>query len=676
MPKYRIQTPDGRVAVVEANDEASAMAGVKSTFAATSDATKRSKSTPNAVRALSQGVSMGWSDEADALLAKATTALNPKRQYSPQQAYDAVMSAERDRSREFEQSNPVASTGLLATGGIGGALALPGGKALAGFVKGGIPAAKSLPVIGGLLGGRGLVAGSARAAAEGGLLGGLSGAGMAQQGRRAEGARSGAKVGAALGAAAPSVIAAGTSAAKAGGRIVNAATQGGAGRAVNSLAGREVVSPQRNAVARVIEALKRDGASPDQIKAAANEWLKTGASTPAFMDVVRKLPKGGESTMGLIRGSALKATPAKAAVRKYSDQVAGDLQDNAINRAKALTPDRRPASVVADDLEIRQQMGAQVDYAPAYAQQVEPTEDVMAALAGAPGRAALQRARSAAEAQMRPEQVADIDRLLSGEAGPVSAATLDRLKIAMRERGEQAARRGANDMRSGLQQRTGMIDSGLEGVEGLADARQAYSGMQRQRDALDIGRTGLSESPDDFALALDGASPEALDAAGVGYRQSMTDAIGAPTAGATGILNRLSSASNQGRNLETVFGGDEAQRFQGAIGNEVERVKNARHIDPDFGSQSAGLISDGLVDLGDIPTNTAGLAKALIAKLRGASTITDAEREGVVNLGISPANDIIPQIDRTLEEMLQRRLRGSGAAGIGAGVLGGRAGGQ
>lgn len=107
--------------------------------AALADARKRAASAPGQVRALSGGAAFNFADEADAAAAAAETAarnlfaktgLVKPAPYSPKQAYDAVMQAEREASAGFGQVHPVQNVLL----GLTGAVATGGGPGV-GFIK-------------------------------------------------------------------------------------------------------------------------------------------------------------------------------------------------------------------------------------------------------------------------------------------------------------------------------------------------------------------------------------------------------------------------------------------------------------------------------------------------------------------------------------------------------------
>jgi len=119
------------------------------------DARRRSQSTPQQVRAFSQGGGFGWSDELDAFGAGMETRANNLAAafglsrgagYSGREAERAVLAVERDRLDSYRSTNPVSATALEMAGAIANPISRMGGRsvprvAAAGGVTGGAYAA-------------------------------------------------------------------------------------------------------------------------------------------------------------------------------------------------------------------------------------------------------------------------------------------------------------------------------------------------------------------------------------------------------------------------------------------------------------------------------------------------------------------------------------------------------
>ena len=503
-----------------------------------------------------------------------------------------------------------------------------------------------------------------KAAGVGGGLGALIGAADSEG---AEGRLKGAATGGALGAA----LGGGLSVA--GEAIVNPALKTTA-RIANKATGGKLINPNRLAAQRLTEALRKDGLNAQQVQTAMNEWLKNG-NTPQLMNLA------GENTRRLIRAAAGKGGEAGAVAAGNVETLAADLQGNAISRTRALTPEKRTAQIVSDAIKAKRTGLADVQYKAPYSEPVQVDEGVISALSDEPGKAALRRARTAAVARRNAQQVAEIDQMLAaletgGDLPQVSGGALDRVKIAMGGRGAKM-NQGADtrDIAGGLFERANDIDAALDAVPALQPARQTYRGMTAQGDALDLGGSNAFNNPDEYIQALrdkiamatpvDNPFPVSGDdirgAAGVGLARDIERQIGAPTEGATGFLNKLSTGTNQRRVLEETFPG-QAEQYREAINQLVSQLNDARFISPNHGSQTALRLEDtGLIDA--IPTSKTALLAKLVDAIKSGASITDAEREAIVRLGIaSPADLMGLQIGPGLLDRVSPALRQLGAS--------------
>ncbi|PZQ53725.1 MAG: hypothetical protein DI570_23800, partial [Phenylobacterium zucineum] len=323
---------------------------------------------------------------------------------------------------------------------------------------------------------RGLMGSTLRAAkplADSAVVGGLSAQAAAYGGdgtlkERAQTAKDTTLPAMALGAAVP-VLVKGAGMARRGAVNAGRATGRVAARAANRATGGRILDPNDEAARRLGEALKADGLGPREVRAALQEWQGSGASSPALMDLA------GENTRALLRSAASKPGPARNLAVGYADEVAADLQGNALARTRALTADPRSSVRMASDLEDLQDSVADEMYPAPYAEQVQVPNQVLDALQDEPGRAALRRARAAAVARRNPQQIEEIDALLASEAPApeqVSGGTLDRVRIAMGGRAAKMQQSpDTRDIAGGLFSRAADIDAAIDNVPGLAPAR-------------------------------------------------------------------------------------------------------------------------------------------------------------------------------------------------------------
>lgn len=619
MPTYRIQGPDGKVYRVQADSEQQAVSGLKATVGAQQ---RRPASTFN--DQVTRSASLGLSDMANAgmsaLVSQAPRLMGKDPGYGLGDAYRAAKTVENDRAAEYGKANPGADLGA----GLLGGLVMPGGKQLA---KAATPVAK------GLLGG---LEAMARGGGIGAALGGIYGATTAKPDETIEGAKRGAVAGGLTGAALPAVAGAAS-----GAKDMATGVARTVARAGNKAAGGNVLSPTREAGKRLVEALKKDSFTPEQIKTVQNQWLKNGV-TPSLLDVV-----GRDSNTGaLLRGAAMSGGGRKAAAA-YNDRVVGNLQDEALNLTRRLTPNEtRTADQVRQALTAERSATADAMY-PAFQGEQIPAESIGSALQGRSGQVALARARNIADTMRDTNAVAEIDALLSGQANQVSAGTADLIRRGLRDAGVAASQRAENTMASGLQGRAGDIEQALMGVPGFDAARNAFRGTSQAIDAIDLGSTGLNAAPEAFASQFGALPEQAMQPGQVGYREAIETAIGRPTEGATGILNRLATSNNQGRNLGAAFGEEPAQTYQAGLGNLIDQVQNARFINPGSNSQTAGRSVDAaLVDQQPVPKSIMGVVGAILDKVRMGATLTDAEREAIIQLGTS--NQLPPEVGELL----------------------------
>lgn len=502
--------------------------------------------------------------------------------------------------------------GARVAGGLTGfatSMAIPGGSFIA---RGGNVANRALRGVGvGVTTGTVYGAG----AAEGGL------------GERAIGAGQGALFGGLTGGAVP---------------IAGAAT-GATGRLIRRTMGRMVDATlerpqnpqvaQREAISALQRALQGDGVNAATAGRITNEWMQTGV-TPNLVDLV---PRGGQ-TQRLFRGAAMRSGPAATSAEGYMDTVAGQIQDNAISLTRRLTPEQRTADEIVESLKQGRSAQAETDYLGPYRAQVPVDESLLSALSDDPGRAALRRARAAAVSRRNPEQVAEIDALLSDTPPTaVSAATADRARIAMAGRGRNlmTGSSARPDVAGGLFGRADDIDAALAGVTDIQPARETYRRFSDGIGGVEIGQSIRSADPDQLAARLNGREGARFTAP-VGAARSLETAIGTPTEGATGLLNRIATSSNMKRNLGTIFGQAGGARYQEGVGNLTSQLNNARFMASSTGSQSIGRAAD-MVDPIQIPQGPIAALMMAIDKIRRGVQLTEAESEVLVRLGQQPA---------------------------------------
>ena len=658
MPIYTIKVP-GATVEVRANSpeeaQALAMKQSPSTAKANAAAQKRvnlygSKVSP-IVNSIGQGGSLGWADEVDAREAQAATAIKnglgsligKKPEYTAQQMYDATMGAYKKQREGFREQRPKTDTAL----GILGGLLMPMGE---------------------IGSGGGLLVKTLKGAGLGAGLGALAGAGSSDAGQRGQGAVRGGVAGGLIAGAIPGV-----------GKTLSSSAETVA-RAVNKATGGKIIPANQEAGKRIVEAMRKDGLTPDQIRASMNEWMKSGV-TPQFLNLV------GQNTKRLVRAAAQKADGEAPNIATRNEEVlAANLQDKATRLTRKLAPSPQSATMVKGAVQKAKRKLADIQYPEAYAAPVEVPNSVVDALSGNPGKAALRRARAAAEARRNNQQMAEIDRLLQSEVIPedpfqwyrpppetVSGGTLDRIKIAMQGRASDLNRKsGTADVAGGLFDRAADIDAALDAVPGLQPARQTYRGHVGMENAIDLGMESPFAHPDQFGEELTRlmgfATPEGnphpvtagdiQGAARQGVVQNIVDAIGRPAEGSTGFLNSLSGRHNNYAQVLGDVAPDQAETYQQGIRNLVQQLKDARFVNPNSNSASAARLQDmGLVDLPALPTSGVGMLMRGIDMLRRGATLTDQERAQILQLATQHPEQVLQALPTLPPAISQEFIR-------------------
>lgn len=442
----------------------------------------------------------------------------------------------------------------------------------------------------------------------------------------------------------------------------------GAIRSLNAFSigkgGPALIDPEAIARQKMGAAVAGDGGTA-KVGQAAAQWAQSGASGPTLLDV------GGNGVARLIRAAAGGGTgDAQNLANDYASKVRANFQPQVMGQTRALVPGvSDSATTFADKLEQEQSDTAQANYQGSngpYAQPATVTKEMVSALQGPEGRGAINRAYVAARANRNIQQMGELQDLkdVASEQGGgvdpltgqkrsiaqaltgVSAGSLDRVRIAMRDIGGDLYRRGATDIARGYKGRVSDIDTALDQTPGLQPARASYRQMQAGRDALDVGKTALNTGSDDYAAQISqlagrgGGPPNIGTPLGVGHRQALLDKISAQTGGNTGAVMNIAKSDQDTRNLAATFGADKGASYQQQIANEATRVSKANFISPNTGSQTQLRADDAgnLMNKG-VPTSLYDLAIRVYDTVRGhGAPLTEAERSAIVRMGTTPAN--------------------------------------
>jgi hypothetical protein len=279
-------------------------------------------------------------------------------------------------------------------------------------------------------------------------------------------------------------------------------------------------------------------------------------------------------------------------------------------RAQQIAPDGRTAEQYLDDVFRARDEAASAQFQGPYAQQVPLDEATMSILSDGPGRAALQRARTAAVLRQDGGRIAEIDALLAGEPLSVSAGTLHRAEIAMRNRGIAAgAQPGGGDLASGWRMREGQIGGVLDDVEGLGPARDNYRAQSQAIGVLEgEGRNFLNTHPADYQAWFQGLSPEAQQANRYAIRQQIQDSLGGQRPNTMGTIEQMALSEYGPMNLRAALG-QEGEQFVNHARMQLEQMRADGIVSPGAGSRTAVLDADmrGLDQAGAIVNTGANL---------------------------------------------------------------------
>lgn len=528
--------------------------------------------------------------------------------------YDYVRETQRMGNQIDREEQPLARNAGGVTGFAAG-IAAPG----AAYVRGAQGAAQ----IG-------------RAATLGAGYGGAYGAGAAEDGYASRlaglgtGAAVGGVTGGALQAAAP---------------LVSRAT-GAVGRGVSSivnptgrLRARGNITPEVSAASRFAEFVTPEALTERQ------RLIDLGLQ-PSAMDVL------GGTAERLVRTAAGPAGPGAEMAVQGAVQRQANLRPEVMSVTRGLSDDPRSADAVREGLlETRGRLADEM-YPEAYATPVEVTNDLLAAISDEPGRAALRRARAAAVARQDANQVAEIDGLIAGDTAPVSAGTIDRVRIAMRGRAQAMQQRpDTRDIAGGLFGREAQIDTALEGVEALAPARAQYRALSGAADVIENRPDIFSTDPQDFRAWVDTLSPEARDAAIIGVRQDILDTLGRQRNAGSSSLDSLTQAQYSRDNLSALLGPEEAQRYLDNVAARVQGAQRAQRVSPNTNSQTFGRgmdeetlgVAERLGAVTDAATgvmgNLGGIART-IDRIRARATMSPEERAAIVQMGFGSADEL------------------------------------
>jgi len=592
-------------------------------------------------RAALQGLSMGWSDEIEA---KARAARGEGR-------YEDILAGLRQAKQRFGERYPIGST-LAEMGGALPTMAL-GGLGFAGLTARapGI-ASRVSPLVTGMTG----------SIATGGLTGAITGAGEAEPGQRMMGAGIGGATGAALGPVAQ--IATG---------VTSGAVRKGLEVGRSAIGADATTAFQRRADVKLLQALRRDGLSPQE---AANrlQTIQAGGYKPETI-----VEAGGRNTRALA-DVVSKYPGASQIAEELAEQRMAGQAGRVISDFERVFGRRESALDVAEDLINRRNRSSGPLYRQAYREGgviQDPRIDKLMELSAF--KDAYKTARELAELDglNLPANVEDLKRL-----GGFDLRTLDYIKRGLDDvlyvKAVPTSGTGKQVIAKLKEKRREFVDIIDEvGPESYRAARQAFAGPTEVRDAIEAGQKFNRLSPGQLERDFARLSPAEKEGFQLGVLESIRQNVEKGADGSD-VLRRVWASPEKRRQLQVILGNDQFRDLTNSLARErvirqtdVTMTRGSQTMERQLGQREFEGV-DELIPLVRQRGLMGGTGEYLLRTMTGpgqptaqalAPTLfsTDAQRQMQELMRL-----------QSLDELLRRRAAAmGGAVGAGAGTQAG-----
>jgi hypothetical protein len=277
-------------------------------------------------------------------------------------------------------------------------------------------------------------------------------------------------------------------------------------------------------------------------------------------------------------------------------------------------------------------------------------------------------------------QVIDLSKLKTGESVPMNV--LDSLKQSLYDKSTELRKVGSNAQAEAYDKVRLQLVKQLEaqaprigGQSAYTMAMKTWAGPSQMMDAAEIGRKVMKGDILDIQQATQNLSASEIDAFRIGVLQGLREKTGTE-AGQTSLLKFYKEPSTQAR-LKAAFGGD-YKAFSSSVLAE-EALKRFESIGR--GSKTASMLA-GQADLDVAPlTQTAGAVAAgnpmgivtAAANLARQVQTPEAVRNEIGKILLSRDPTQLSQLAEIIKQLNASRSRAAGAAGFGAGQVGGMA---
>jgi len=650
--------------------------------AALADARKRAATTPGFVRSITQGVGYNFADNIDANLAAAETAVNNalggalfgKKPYTPQQARQAVLQAEREAQADYVRRNP----GLSTAGTVAGALVSPVNKVIT-------PIATAARL------------GRFAPAIAGGVAGGIAGFGENQM----EGAAPGAIAGTVAGAVLPPVFNAGMRAAaplvqRATAAIpqrVTEAVDAGLNAAARSRAARLNVPPPPRAAPQP----RAPQPKPGELKAAAalqkaiDRDLEAGV---AFRPGANPLYEGGENLAGVYEAAANFPGAARQAIVRAAAQNRAQTAAGVTDDITQILGGKGDFFAYQDRLAKTQRDNAKAGMDKLGDQLVTLDEDSILALRSDLARRELVKAadnmRASTDKNVR-SQANDLMNVLDQVFDKPSGVTLrvrdaQTISEKLLKAGDASWRTGDGDTAQAL---TGLgralrgnaRDPNRGGFSEYDDWLKQYGSDADNKAALELGRDISKPSvwPEQIQNTLSEMGPGALIHYQKGVAETLMNRINAAN-GDIKVMRDILRDQNFASKVRMAFPDDAS--FSAFLASAERRVQNternaaflqnsasarraATMMDLEDQPSAMGNVLDAAMDPGNLPKK---VADATLRKLPMFSPVKGALRDERANAALARTALDPDEVTRLLNMLQAMRARQASSGQAGARV--------
>ena len=277
-------------------------------------------------------------------------------------------------------------------------------------------------------------------------------------------------------------------------------------------------------------------------------------------------------------------------------------------------------------------------------------------------------------------QVIDLSKLKTGESVPMNV--LDSLKQSLYDKSTELRKVGSNAQAEAYDKVRLQLVKQLEAQAPRIGDQSAYTlamktwaGPSQMMDAAEVGRKVMKGDILDIQQATQNLSASEIDAFRIGVLQGLREKTGTE-AGQTSLLKFYKEPSTQAR-LKAAFGGD-YKAFSSSVFAE-EALKRFESIGR--GSKTASMLA-GQADLDVAPlTQTVGAVAAgnpmgivtAAANLARQVQTPEAVRNEIGKILLSRDPTQLSQLAEIIKQLNASRSRAAGAAGFGAGQVGGMA---